>query len=77
MYASMLGKIKSNYSYNLPALADAILDIIKEDTGEYKNDILNNIIVNHVNDEIIVRAKERLIQKVLKSSKSFCRCLRL
>lgn len=58
-----LCKANKTSTYNLPVIIDAILDVLKEDKSMFKSNILAEIIMEYASDDVIRRAKEKIIAK--------------
>ena len=65
-YMDIILGMRNSFTYNLPILADAVLDIIKEEEGGYKNDILKDIVLNYASDEVLEKAKNKVLLKMKK-----------
>lgn len=59
---SLCNSVKTK-TYNLPAIVDAVLEVLKEDNYTFKSNILADIIMEHASDDVIRRAKEKIIAK--------------
>lgn len=59
----VLYNIKGSKTYTIPALVDAVLEIMKSKDRRYKGDILTDIILNSASEEEIKKAKEIILRK--------------
>lgn len=58
-----LCNVTKTYTYSLPVIVDAILEVLKTERNKYKNTILTEIVMNSVDEETLQKAKDKVMAK--------------